>query len=111
MHDIWTTEFGDLNCFHENLGDAIKAANGGKRVNLILEMVGGKTFDDSLEILAPFGRLVTYGMASRVAPSMIQPASLMGGSKTITGARTRRPDAVVPTTSIPGISGSFCAER
>jgi len=23
-------------------------------------MVGGKTFDDSLEILAPFGRLVTY---------------------------------------------------
>jgi NADPH2:quinone reductase len=70
---------------HENLGDAIKAANGGKRVNLILEMVGGKTFDDSLEILAPFGRLVTYGMASRVAPTMIQPASLMGGSKTITG--------------------------
>jgi len=70
---------------HENLGDAIKAANGGKRVNLILEMVGGKTFDDSLEILAPFGRLVTYGMASRVAPSMIQPATLMGGSKTISG--------------------------
>jgi hypothetical protein len=72
----------------ENLleaSDAIKAANGGKRVNLILEMVGGKTFDDSLEILAPFGRLVTYGMASRVAPSMIQPATLMGGSKTITG--------------------------
>ena len=70
---------------HENLGDAIKAVNGGKRVNLILEMVGGKTFDDSLEILAPFGRLVTYGMASRVAPTMIQPATLMGGSKTITG--------------------------
>ena len=69
----------------ENLGEAIRAANGGKRVNLILEMVGGKTFDDSLEILAPFGRLVVYGMASRVAPSIIQPASLMGGSKTITG--------------------------
>ncbi len=70
---------------HEKLGEAIRAANGGKRVNLVLEMVGGKTFDDSLEILAPFGRLVTYGLASRVAPSMIQPASLMGGSKTITG--------------------------
>jgi NADPH2:quinone reductase len=69
----------------ENLGEAIRAANGGKRVNLILEMVGGKTFDDSLEILAPFGRLIVYGMASRVAPSIIQPASLMGGSKTITG--------------------------
>ena len=70
---------------HEDLAGTIKAANGGKRVNLILEMVGGKTFDDSLEILAPFGRLVTYGMASRVAPSMIQPATLMGGSKTISG--------------------------
>jgi NADPH2:quinone reductase len=70
---------------HENLGEAIRAANGGKRVNLVLEMVGGKTFDDSLEILAPFGRLVVYGMASRVAPTIIQPASLMGGSKTITG--------------------------
>ena len=69
----------------ENLGDAIKAANSGKPVNLILEMVGGKTFDESLNILAPFGRLITYGMASRVAPTMIQPASLMGGSKTITG--------------------------
>jgi len=69
----------------ENLGEAIRAANGGKRVNLVLEMVGGKTFDDSLEILAPFGRLVVYGMASRVAPTIIQPASLMGGSKTITG--------------------------
>ena len=69
----------------ENLGAAIKAANGGKPVQLILEMVGGKTFDESLEILAPFGRLITYGMASRVAPSMIQPSVLMGGSKTITG--------------------------
>ena len=70
---------------HENLGDAIKTANGGKPVNIVLEMVGGKTFDVSLEILAPFGRLISYGMASRVAPTMIQPASLMGGSKTITG--------------------------
>ncbi len=70
---------------HENLGDAIKAANAGKRVNLVLEMVGGKTFDESLEILAPFGRLITYGMASRTAPSLIQPATLMGGSKTISG--------------------------
>jgi len=69
----------------ENLGDAIKTANAGKRVNIVLEMVGGKTFDESLEILAPFGRLVTYGMASRTAPSLIQPASLMGGSKTISG--------------------------
>jgi NADPH2:quinone reductase len=29
--------------------------------------------------------LITYGMASRTAPTPIHPGSLMGGSKTITG--------------------------
>ena len=69
----------------DDLAAAILAANGGKPVDLILEMVGGKTFDASLAVLAPFGRLITYGMASRTPPSSINPAVLMGGSKTITG--------------------------
>ena len=69
----------------EKLQAAILEANNGRPVDLILEMVGGKTFDASLESLAPFGRLMTYGMASRTAPAMIHPGSLMGGSKTITG--------------------------
>ncbi len=64
---------------------AIVDANGGKPVDLVLEMVGGKTFDASLEALAPFGRLVTFGMASRTAPTPIHPGALMGGTKTITG--------------------------
>ena len=69
----------------EDLAAAMLAANEGKPVDLILEMVAGKTFDASLAILAPFGRLITYGMASRTPPSSINPAVLMGGSKTITG--------------------------
>ena len=69
----------------EDLAAAMLAANDGKPVDLILEMVGGKTFDASLAVLAPFGRLITYGMASRTPPSSINPAVLMGGSKTITG--------------------------
>jgi len=69
----------------EDLAGAIKATNGGKPVNLILEMVGGKTFDASLEVLAPFGRLITYGNASRTAPKMLAPGSLVSGTKTITG--------------------------
>jgi NADPH2:quinone reductase len=48
-------------------------------------MVGGKTLDVSLEVLAPFGRLITFGMASRTAPTPIHPGVLMGGSKTVTG--------------------------
>jgi len=69
----------------EDLAAAMLVANEGKPVDLILEMVGGKTFDASLAVLAPFGRLITYGMASRTPPSSINPAVLMGGSKTITG--------------------------
>jgi NADPH2:quinone reductase len=64
---------------------AILEANNGKHVDLVLEMVGGKTFDASLEALAPFGRLVTFGMASRTAPTPLHPGILIGGTKTISG--------------------------
>jgi len=64
---------------------AILEANNGKHVDLVLEMVGGKTFDASLEALAPFGRLVTFGMASRTAPTPLHPGVLIGGTKTISG--------------------------
>jgi len=70
---------------NDNLKENLLAANGGKPVDLVLEMVGGKTTDISLDVLAPFGRLIVYGMASRTPGTSINPASLMGGSKTITG--------------------------
>jgi NADPH2:quinone reductase len=69
----------------ENLSDALKAANGGKRIDIILEMVGGNAFDESVKALAHFGRLITFGMASRTAPTPIHPGALMHGSKTIAG--------------------------
>ena len=68
-----------------DLAAAMIAANGGNRIDIVLEMVGGKTFDSSLEVLAPFGRLVTFGMASRTAPTPIHPGVLMGGTKTVAG--------------------------
>ena len=42
-----------------DLKSAIISANGGKKVNIVLEMVGGATFDRSLDSLAHFGRLIT----------------------------------------------------
>ena len=69
----------------QDLSGALIAANNGKKVDIVLEMVGGKTFDASLDALAPFGRLITYGMASRNAPTPIQPGALMGGTKTVAG--------------------------
>lgn len=67
------------------LAEAIRKANGGKGVDIVLEMVGGSTFDQSLMALADFGRLITFGMASRTAPTPIHPGSLMHGSKTVAG--------------------------
>jgi len=71
---------------HEpELSKALRAANGGRGVDLILEMVGGTTFDQSLLALGNFGKLITFGMASRTAPTPIHPGSLMHGSKTVSG--------------------------
>ena len=69
----------------EDLQAALLAANGGKRIDIVLEMVGGKTFDDSLAVLAPFGRLVVFGSASRTAATPIIPTALLAGTKTVAG--------------------------
>jgi NADPH2:quinone reductase len=49
----------------EDLTAALREANGGARVDVVLEMVGGRTFGQSLDALAPFGRLVHFGQAGR----------------------------------------------
>jgi len=69
----------------EDMNAALREANGGKKVDIVLEMVGGPTFDGSLQALATWGRLIVFGMASRVAPTPIAPNSLMVGSKTVMG--------------------------
>jgi NADPH2:quinone reductase len=69
----------------EGLKDRILAANGGKPVDIVLEMVGGPTFDESFAALGRFGRLVTFGAASRQAAAPIDAGRLMKGSKTIAG--------------------------
>jgi NADPH:quinone reductase len=63
----------------------LEAANGGHKVDVVLEMVGGPVLDASLAALAPFGRLVTYGMASREAPTPIDPHALMARSRAVVG--------------------------
>jgi NADPH2:quinone reductase len=68
-----------------DLAGDIRKANGGKGVDIVLEMIGGATFDQSLLALADFGRMITFGMASRTAPTPVHPGSLMHGSKTIAG--------------------------
>ncbi|WP_369253004.1 quinone oxidoreductase family protein [Geodermatophilus amargosae] len=64
---------------------ALREANGGKRVDVVLEMTGGNVFDGSFSALAPFGRLVAYGMAGRTPPKPVQAPALMGTSRAVIG--------------------------
>ena len=49
----------------DDLTAALIEANEGERVDVVFEMAGGRIFDQAFEALAPFGRIVAYGIASR----------------------------------------------
>lgn len=69
----------------EDMKSAIEEANGGRKVDVVLDMTGGATTDQSLAALAPFGRLCFYGMASRVPPSEVDLGALMSRSRGVIG--------------------------
>jgi NADPH:quinone reductase len=68
----------------EDLTAALIEANGGARVDVVLEMSGGRIFDQSAEALAPFGRIVAYGIASR-EPNTVETGRLMRKSRSVVG--------------------------
>jgi NADPH2:quinone reductase len=68
-----------------DLKAALLDANNGAPIDIVLEMVGGPTFDASLASLAPFGRLATFGMAGRTPPSPIDASSLLQRSRAVIG--------------------------
>ena len=69
----------------EDLTAALREANHGNKVDVVLEMTGGKVFDQSLAALAPLGRLATFGMAGRTPPSSIEAGALMARSQAVVG--------------------------
>jgi NADPH2:quinone reductase len=68
-----------------DMTQALREANNGRRVDVVLDMTGGRITDESVAALAPFGRLAFYGMASRSAPKPVSPASLLAHSTTVAG--------------------------
>ncbi len=83
----------------EDLGEAIREANDGKRVDAVLHMSGGEAFDAELGVLAPLGRMVVFGIASR-EQRQVSTASLLRGSKAVIGFwlahLLARPDLLAP---------------
>ena len=67
-----------------DLSARILAANDGAPVDVILEATGGPVFDESLKALAPFGRLVVYGISSREQRE-IRTGSLLKRSHAVVG--------------------------
>jgi NADPH:quinone reductase len=67
-----------------DLGQAILDANGGEKVDAVLHMSGGDPFDAELAALAPLGRMVVFGIASREQRE-VSTGALLQGSKTVVG--------------------------
>lgn len=68
----------------EDLTGAIREACGG-RSDVVLEMTGGPTTAACLATLAPFGRLVIYGMASREPTPPVDLGRLTARSQGVVG--------------------------
>jgi NADPH:quinone reductase len=67
-----------------DLKEAILAANDGNRIDAVLHMSGGDAFDAELAALAPLGRMVVFGIASREQRE-VSTAALLRGSKAVIG--------------------------
>lgn len=68
----------------EDVVQLVKDATSGKGADLVLEVVGGPKFGDSLKMLAYRGRVLVIGSASGEAATM-QPVALMRGNQSVTG--------------------------
>ncbi len=68
----------------EDLREAILEANGGAPVDVVLEMSGGQAFEQCLRALAPFGRIVTFGIASR-EENTVRTGHLLRNSRAVIG--------------------------
>jgi NADPH2:quinone reductase len=67
-----------------DLRAALLEANGGEQVDVVLQMSGGPAFEQELAAIAPFGRMVTFGIASR-EPNQVATPSLMRTSRAVVG--------------------------
>jgi len=68
----------------EGLTERLVEANAGKPVDVVFEMSGGDVFVASYRALAPFGRIVAYGIATNEAND-VSTGSLLRHSRAVVG--------------------------
>src|SRR3954468_24000736 len=68
----------------EDIKGALIEANEGRPVDVVCEMSGGRVFDQCAEALAPFVRIVAYGIAGR-EQNTLETGRLMRKSRAVVG--------------------------
>jgi NADPH:quinone reductase len=68
----------------EGLTERLAQANDGRGVDVVFEMSGGEVFEASYRALAPFGRIVAYGIATNQA-NEVSTGSLLRHSRAVVG--------------------------
>ncbi|MCW3067903.1 MAG: Alcohol dehydrogenase zinc-binding domain protein [Solirubrobacterales bacterium] len=68
----------------DGLTERLIEANAGRPVDVVFEMSGGEVFDASYRALAPFGRIVAYGIATG-QPNKVSTGSLLRNSRSVVG--------------------------
>ncbi len=68
----------------DGMAERLLECNEGRQVDVVFEMAGGAVFEQSLQALAPFGRLVAYGIASG-EQNEVSTGHLMRRSRAVVG--------------------------
>lgn len=68
----------------DDLTERLLAANEGREVDVVIDMSGGPVFDASLRALAPFGRIVVCGIASK-QQNEVRTGHLLRNSRSVIG--------------------------
>ena len=68
----------------EDLAERLVEANGGEQVDVGLETAGGRVFDAGMDALAPFGRMVAYGISSK-EQNQVRTGRLLRRSQSVIG--------------------------
>jgi NADPH:quinone reductase len=68
----------------EGLTERLIEANDGRELDVVFEMSGGEVFDACYKALAPFGRIVVYGIATN-RPNELSTGSLLRHSRAVVG--------------------------
>ncbi|NIC00651.1 NADPH:quinone oxidoreductase family protein [Halobacterium sp. R2-5] len=84
-----------INYTETDFAEAVDDLTDGGGVDLVLDGVGGETFRESVDALAPFGRIVAYGAASG-EPGTVDTATLLFGNKSVEGFHLGRAAASDP---------------